>query len=433
VADSARCKGTLHYPGGTVIGQTCAFQPAAAALEPRKDQPTKETEMARRYKILERVPTVLAFVDDQLQEASGCRAGSREREQAIIAAAETAYNTTVGLTQAAPLWMALQRQVLVKGWRFEDLEQLDQLTVPATVELLVALRVGRQQQAETLLREAIATETAPAEDFIEAACAKLEEVKRAAEQAAAADGLTAPSAELLLVDHAHTEVMKVRRELAALLDAWTAEQDHEVDVQHREARLQTILKRCGTAVGVIAFLTAAALQIPEVQREVVHAASELAQVIQHMAEAIRAQVGALGVIAATGIASKPGEGFSLIEDSGPSPNGPSPSRDPDSAAVSIDSTPRSDLPTEQGEPPASRSPEPSIELPYQDDELVGSSEAEAHSRSMGGPEPAEKKALPPGFVEEELVPFNRHGVAYRELGSDESQQERRSRGAPPAH
>jgi hypothetical protein len=142
VADSARCKSTLHYPGETVIGQTCAFQPAAAALKPRKDQPTKETEMAPRYRILEWVPTVLAFVDDQLREASGYRVGSREREQAIIGAAETAYKTTVGLTQAAPLWMALQRQVLVKGWRFEDLEQLDQLTVPATVELLVALRVG---------------------------------------------------------------------------------------------------------------------------------------------------------------------------------------------------------------------------------------------------------------------------------------------------
>jgi hypothetical protein len=323
--------------------------------------------MARRYNILERVPTVLAFVDDQLREASGHRAGSREREQAIIAAAETAYKTTVGLTQAAPLWMALQRQVLVKGWRFEDLEQLDHLTVPATVDLLVALRVGRQQQAETLLREAIAAATAPAEDFIEAACARLEEVKRTAAQAAAADGLTAPSAELLLVDHAHIEVMKVRRELGALLDDWRIEQDHEADAQRREARLDKIRNRCGTAVGVIAFVTAAALQIPEVQHEFVQYAAELAQVIQqavqHMAEAIRAQVGTLGVVAATSIAAKPGEGFSLI-DPEPSPDGPSPSRDPTSAIGTIDSTPHTELPAAQGELPTIRSTNDSLALPH---------------------------------------------------------------------
>jgi hypothetical protein len=191
---------------------------------------------------------------------------------------------------------------------------------------------------------------------MEAACAKLEEVKRAAEQAAAADGLTAPSAELLLVDHAHIEVMKVRRELGALLDDWKTEQDHEADVQRREARLDKIRNRCGTAVGVIAFLTAAALQIPEVQHEVVQYAAELAQVIQqavqHTAEAISAQVGALGVVAATSIASKPGEGFSLIGPE-PSPNGPSPSRDPSSVIESVDSTPRSDSLAAQGEPAAS--------------------------------------------------------------------------------
>jgi hypothetical protein len=130
-----------------------------------------------------------------------------------------------------------------------------------------------------------------AEDSIKPARAKLDEVKQAAEQAAAAEGLTAPLAEQLLVDHAHIEATKVRWELNTLISAWKAEQDHETDVQKREARLQTILKRCGKAVGVIAFLTAAALQIPEVQHEVVRHAAELAQVIdqavQHTAEAIR--------------------------------------------------------------------------------------------------------------------------------------------------
>ena len=388
--------------------------------------------MTRRYKILDWVPTVLEFVDDQLREASGHRAGSREREQAIIAAAETAYKTTVGLTQAAPLWMALQRQVLVKGWRFEDLEQLDQLTVPATVDLLVALRVGRQPQAETLLREAIAAATAPAEDFIEAACAKLEEVKRAAVQAAAADGLTAPSAEpeLLLVDHAHIEVMKVRRELGALLDDWKAEQDHEADVQAREARLQTILKRCGTAVGVIAFLTAAALQIPEVQREVVHYAAELAQAIQHTAEAIRAQVGTLGVVAATGIAAKPGEGFSLI-DPEPTPTSPPPGGHPDSAVTSTDSPSRAEPAAAPSAPATVRGPDESIDLPHRDDPLHKRTGQEVHSRTMEGPGQADRKKLPPGFLDK-LLRLNNEGAVYRELGSGESRQERRSGGAPPA-
>jgi hypothetical protein len=317
--------------------------------------------MVRKYEILGQIPEALAAIDRDIHKARRYRAGDPSREGLVLAAAETAYDTLVGLTQDALLWMALQRQVLVKGWRFQDLGQLDQLTVPATAELLVRLRVGRKQQAEILLREAIDAETPSAKDSIKRARAKLDQVKRAAVQAAAADDLTAPSPEDLLVDHAHIEATNVREDLDALIRAWKAEQDHDADVQKREARLQKILKRCGTAVGVIAFLTAAALQIPEVQQAVVHVVADLTQVAGQLAEsirvridalgavqaqpnaleAIRSQIGALGVVAATSIASKPGEGFTLI-DPEPSPYDPRPNRDPGSVASLDDHQPIDD-------------------------------------------------------------------------------------------
>jgi hypothetical protein len=190
--------------------------------------------MVREYKVLGQIPDVLASIDRDIHESRRYLAGDPSREGLILAAAETAYGTLVGLTQDALLWMALQRQVLVKGWRFQDLGQLDQLTVPATAELLVRLRVGRKQQSEILLREAIDAEMPSAEDSIKRARAKLDQVKRAAVQAAAADGLTAPSAEDLLVDHAHIEAMNVREELNNLIRAWKAEQDHARETSKTE-------------------------------------------------------------------------------------------------------------------------------------------------------------------------------------------------------
>jgi hypothetical protein len=118
---------------------------------------------------------------------------------------------------------------------------------------------------------------------------------------------------------------------------------------------------------VIAFVSAAALQIPEVQSWVVQVASDLQQVVAQMADsiktridalgaismpadplkAIRVNIGALGIVAATSIASEPGEGFSLI-DPEPSPNDP-PSQDPRSVA-SVDAASRSELPPAQARP-----------------------------------------------------------------------------------
>jgi len=409
--------------------------------------------MVRRYEILSQIPKALADIDSDMHTAHRCRAGDPGREGLILAAADTAHGTLVGLTQDALLWMALQRQVMVRGWRFQDLQQLDQLTVPATVDLLIALRVGRKQQAEILLREAIAAERPAAEDFINQARAKLDEVKLAAVQAAAAEGLTAPSAKQLLVDHAHIEATKVRWELNTLISAWRAEQDHETEVQKREARLQTILKRCGTAVGVIAFLTAAALQIPEVQHVVVEYSVGLAQVVEQLAESIRARIdelgaigmqpdalkaitaniGALGFVAATSIASKPDEGFSLI-DPGRGLNGPPPSGAPDSEAANFDSVSRPE-PTVASKPGAVGSPRNPSKLPHH----VGRPgdgrppNQQAHTKSMTtGPRPAESnRGLPPGAIDR-VIELGREGAVYRELGSSESQRERGSGGARPA-
>jgi hypothetical protein len=198
--------------------------------------------------------------------------------------------------------MALQRQVLVKGWRFEDLEQLDQLTVPIIADLLIALQIRPEQRAERFLAEALS------EDFVNGPKETLDRVKKVTIVAAAADGLTAPSAEILLVDQAHFEVDQLRRKLARLIASAEHDQDAEVRLE----------KRLGPAIAVIAFLTTAALQIPEVQQEVVQAASVLAQMVQHMLEAVTAQVGALGMVAATSVAAAPGEGFSPVgPDAGP--------------------------------------------------------------------------------------------------------------------
>jgi hypothetical protein len=117
----------LPYTDGILIGETEAFQPAIAIHEPQQAS-MKEIEMVRKYEILGQIPKALAAIDSDVHEAHRYRAGDPIREGLILAAAETAYGTLVGLTQDALLWMALQRQVLVKGWQFEDLQQLNQLT-----------------------------------------------------------------------------------------------------------------------------------------------------------------------------------------------------------------------------------------------------------------------------------------------------------------
>jgi hypothetical protein len=206
--------------------------------------------------------------------------------------------------------MALQRQVLVRGWQFEDLGQLDQLTVPVTASLLVALTAQPKERADRTRSQALA------EDLVNDAKGKLEEVKRAASAAAAADGLTAPSVEVLLVDYSHIEVENLRRRLGALLVAAQRQQD-------KEANLQRIVKRCRTVIVVVGFITTAALQIPEVQQEAVRVGSDLLQVIEQVTEAVRAQVGTLGVIAAARFAAGPSDGFSPV-DSPPGPDSPQP-------------------------------------------------------------------------------------------------------------
>jgi hypothetical protein len=45
------------------------------------------------------------------------------------------------LGNCTALWVGLQRQVMVHGWSFGELGQLDKLDVVATVELLSALNV----------------------------------------------------------------------------------------------------------------------------------------------------------------------------------------------------------------------------------------------------------------------------------------------------
>ena len=265
----------------------------------------------RRYAVLDQIPGTLSLVMDQLDLAKGYTLGDPERTRLIIGAGRKSYGTIVDLTRAAPLWMALQRQVLVKGWRFEDLEQLDQLTIPIIADLLIALQIRPEERVERFLAEALS------EDFVNGPKETLERVKKATIAAAAADGLTAPSAEILLVDQAHFEVDQVRRKLAELLASAQHDQDAEVRLE----------KRLGPAIAVIAFLTTAALQLPEVQQEIVQAASVLAQMVQHMLEAVTAQVGALGMVAATSVAAAPGEGFSPVgPDAGP--NTPQPGAGP---------------------------------------------------------------------------------------------------------
>jgi hypothetical protein len=270
-----------------------------------------DSAVTRRYEILDEVPRALHAVGQNLDEAKGRPLGDRERERLIIGAGEQAYEALVGITRAAPLWMALQRQVLVRSWRFEDLEQVDQLTVPVTARLLVALTVQPNEWADR------ARSRDYAEDLVRDANDKLEQVKRAASAAAAADELTAPSVEVLLVEHAHLEVEKLRRQLNALLTAAQQQQD-------KEANLERVAKRCRIVVAVIAFLTTAALQIPEVQHEVVRVGSDLLEVIGQISQAVRAQVATLGIIAAARFAAGPDSGFPPV-DPGPRPGSPRPS------------------------------------------------------------------------------------------------------------
>lgn len=373
---------------------------------------SRDTRRSRRYGSLDEVPSTLGFVLTSLHKANARRPGDRRREALIIGAGETAYATIVRLTDDAAMWMALQRQVLVPSWRFEDLEQLDQLTVPATADLLVALSVPPNTAAARALHANIT------EDLVNHAKEMLEQVKRAVAAAAAADQLTAPSLEVLLVDHAHIEVMKVRYQLMDLLGPALHKQDKQV-------RLQQLVKTCGKAAAVIAFLTTAALQIPEVASGVVEVGGEMWQFLERLTMAVRGEVGALGIVAAASFAAEPGDDFPVDRlpwRNLPGPGGPPPTRQ--GAAT----PPR---PTSDTDPPAANrvagsadgghgGSEPEFvepEVPFHD-ELIGDSDAPTpaadippHSGelSMTGAGPASEPAAAPTPTSREDAHRNRRG------------------------
>jgi hypothetical protein len=243
--------------------------------------------MPHRYEILDEIPNANAFVEDQLNQRRGLRPDDRRRQELLIGAGDAALYTLGKLTHDAALWLALQRQVLVQGWRFEDLAQLDQLAVTATADLLVLLQVGPQTSAERLATGA------NAQRLVTNAKNEVRTVQDAVKWAAAADGISLPRSqeETLLIDHAHNRVYELWLELGGLLHRARQEQLSKAD-QHR------MLVLCTAAVSIAGSIAAVALQLPEVQRLVVHLATDLTEALGRVAEPLRAGVAMLGIVVA---------------------------------------------------------------------------------------------------------------------------------------
>lgn len=103
-----------------------------------------------RFQVLEQIPGTIQRINKRLEKARDLPPppNSRKHRELIVPAGQEAREMLEQLGSCTPLWLALQRQALVRGWSFGDLEQLDKLDVVATAELLKALNIRPPRDSE---------------------------------------------------------------------------------------------------------------------------------------------------------------------------------------------------------------------------------------------------------------------------------------------
>jgi hypothetical protein len=264
--------------------------------------------MTGRYEVLEEIPETLKVIQGRLDAARGRPLGEVKRHELIIGAGEASLATLTKLRDHAPLWLALQRQVLLQTWWFGELDQLDQLNVPATERLLVALQVRPESCGKQL------TEKEFAKEIVDDAAQHVRQVREAAKHAALRGGVHLPDAsikqrifrwlafrtndqtdqtvDVMLVDDTHRRLSDLQSEIAKLLH-WAHEGQLD-DADH-----ERLLERCSAGIIVTWSITVAALQIDEIKDAMVRVATDLAPQLEQVPRPLAAIIGMLALIMAT--------------------------------------------------------------------------------------------------------------------------------------
>ena len=214
-----------------------------------------------RFQVLEDIPGTIQRINKRLEEARDLPPppNSRKHRDLIVPAGQDARDMLEKLGSSTPLWLALQRQALVHGWSFGDLEQLDKLDVVATAELLKALNIRPSRDSEGDIKDYL-------EKLLTDARNHVGDMKKAAVETARSSGIDLPVPgrdataswvdDSVVVDHTHTKIDELRLMLVELLarGGW-----RKFDIES----LERLLMAAAAAATVAGFTVATVQHIPE--------------------------------------------------------------------------------------------------------------------------------------------------------------------------
>jgi hypothetical protein len=276
--------------------------------------------MSHRYEILFSVPEELDRIQVLINEADQLPTGDPIREAKILGAGVGARDLLVGLTDSPPLWLAMQRQVLVSGWSFGDLEGLGGAELrPAPLlkvlnRLCGSLPPGRVADPKQLVDEA---------------CEKFRQVRYQATEAMRRKGVWVPDGESAvyiradnstLIDETHERLWRLRGTLVDLLGAASLKEalfpsatlestykpsteenrapEHAPDAREPEWTWDRRLMVVAETVTMVASVTTVIILAPEVWQEVQKYADSLVHIFGEVREALSREVPLLGLVIA---------------------------------------------------------------------------------------------------------------------------------------
>jgi hypothetical protein len=323
-----------------------------------------------RFQVLEEIPGAIRFITERLEEAWKLPPppNSRKHKDLVVPAGRKAREMLEQLGGCTPLWLALQRQALVRGWSFGDLEQLDKLDVVATARLLKALNVRSPRDFEADIEDYLDRLVTDAQNHVR-------DVKTEVVEAARSSGIDLPVpgrdgtaswvVDSVVVDHTHEKLDELRFMLAELLarGGW-----RKFDVES----LERLLMATAAATTIAGFTVVMVPHIPGAWEWVRESGGELAQLFEAAMDAggrmVSPLLSSVLVVRAVDITLE-GPGSQPGPENMPpvSPDDLQPSPDPRSAIAGVDLTSHAEPPAAPAQQPATKSTDESLSLPPQDD------------------------------------------------------------------
>jgi hypothetical protein len=250
--------------------------------------------MGHPYEILADIPETFELIQARVREATSARRTDRARRRALISAGEEAQRLLAAITASPPLWLALQRQVLIRGWSFNDLPGLETRGVRTAplVQMLVELHGPMPPDQARRVRDAMS-------GAVTRAWGRFGEVQGLAVRGMRARGTDLPTAgpavsrsvDATVIDDAHWQMHQLREALARVLVPATSG-------ELTPAKLQWVLEVCIATTTIVGALTAVLVGIPEVWGAVRDIAADLARMLGDLPHRLGSDVALLGVVVA---------------------------------------------------------------------------------------------------------------------------------------